>query len=368
MNQWCLWGVWWVLAALTGCATPTPPAEERWVLNPAYYWQAVRGHLGVVAAARPLTGWLTDPATPEPLKARLARAQAVRAFASDTLHLPRNNSYTRYAQLPGRAVVWNVVAAPADALVLHRWCFPVAGCVGYQGFYNEADARAHAASLPPTWDVAVYPVVAYSTLGWGNVLGGDPLLSTFMAYPEGEWARLVFHELAHQAVYVPGDTRFNESFATAVERLGGALWLAQADPDTQAAYAAFDQRRQAFRALLGDARAQLWVAYQGADPAQRLRDKTRVLEGVRQRYQALKQGWGGYAGYDAWVAQLNNALLALQADYSDLVPGFEALYHQNGQDFARFLAAAGDLARLPPDQRLQRLRQWPLPNPTPSTP
>ena len=355
MNRRWLWCVWWVLAALSGCATPTPPAEQRWVVNPAYYWQAVRGHLGVMAAARPLTDWLADPTTPEPLKARLTRAQAVRAFASDTLKLPHNSSYTRYAQLPGRAVVWNVVAAPADALVLHRWCFPVAGCVGYQGFYNEADARAHAVSLPSTWDVAVYPVVAYSTLGWTNWLGGDPLLSTFMAYPEGEWARLVFHELAHQAVYVAGDTRFNESFATAVERLGGALWLERADPATREAYQAFDQRRQAFRALLREARAALQVAYQKTDAAERLAGKTQAMATVRQRYADLKTSWGGYAGYDAWMAQLNNALLALQSDYDDLVPAFEALYHEQGRDFGRFLVAAGDLARLPQPDRYGRL-------------
>ena len=76
---------------------------------------------------------------------------------------------------------------------------------------------------------------AYSTLGWLNWLGGDPLLSTFIQYPQGELARMIFHELAHQVVYVKDDTAFNESFATAVERLGSSAWLAsQANPAVQA--------------------------------------------------------------------------------------------------------------------------------------
>lgn len=361
-----------VLGGLLGCANPPQPdpgadaapattlstASDRWVLSPGYYWQAARGHLRLMAEARAVSDWLADADTPPALKAQLVRAQAVRAFASDTLRLPRNSSYTRYVRLPGRAVVWNVVAAPADAMVLQRWCFPVTGCVGYQGFYDEGAARAHAASLPQDWDVAVYPVVAYSTLGWTNWLGGDPLLSSFMAFPEGEWARLVFHELAHQAVYVSGDTRFNESFATAVERLGGQLWLAQTDPATQAAYQVFDQRRRAFRALLREARADLAQAYRSPETAQRLAGKAAVLARVRERYQTLRAGWGGYAGYDAWLGQLNNALLALQGDYEDLVPGFEVLYRLQGHDFARFLEAVNALARLPVMERHQRLEAW----------
>jgi predicted aminopeptidase len=90
-------------------------------------------------------------------------------------------------------------------------------------------------------EVEVYGVPAYSTLGYMNWAGGDPLLSTFIAWPEGEFVRLLFHELAHQVVYAPGDTLFNESFATAVERLGSAQWLAtQSTPQARQAFA--DQR------------------------------------------------------------------------------------------------------------------------------
>ena len=212
-----------------------------------YYWQSVTGHLRLMQAARPVDAWLADAQTPPNLKDRLALAQRIRAFAVTELALPDNASYHRYADLQRRAAVYNVVAAPTLSLTLQTWCFPVAGCVGYRGYYREADARAFAAGLDRGLEVAVYPVPAYSTLGWMNWAGGDPLLNTFIRQPEGELARLLFHELAHQVVYAKDDTTFNESFATAVERLGVQRWLAQAStPGARVAYEAFDQRRRAF--------------------------------------------------------------------------------------------------------------------------
>ena len=365
------WIGWWAgLALLAGCAgTPSGDGVARydeptrqWVTDPAYYLQSVSGHLAVMRAARPVTDWLADPDTPERLRQRLVLAQSIRAFAADVLHLPRNASYTRYADLQRRAVVWNVVAAPPHALALHAWCFPVAGCMGYKGFYDEAAARAFAAGLPAHWDVGVYPVPAYSTLGWTNWLGGDPLLNTFIHLPDGELARLIFHELAHQLVYVAGDTAFNESFATAVERIGGALWLEQAaSEEARAAYRVFDERRQAFRALTRQTRDALQALYTQAAqegwPAGRTdAEKARIIEAFGQRYETLKAAWGGFAGYDEWVKQANNALFAIQAAYDEWVPAFEALFHEQGRDFAAFYRAVRELARLPRPQREARLQ------------
>jgi predicted aminopeptidase len=199
------------LLTLAGCA------------DTRYYWQSVSGHVALMQAARPVDDWLRDPQTPPALRERLALSQRIRSFAVTELALPDNASYRRFADLQRRAVVWNVVAAPEYSLTLQTWCFPVLGCVGYRGYFSEAEARAQAAQLQAQGlEVTVYGVPAYSTLGWMNWAGGDPLLNTFIHYPEGELARIVFHELAHQVLYVPDDTTFNESFATAVEQLGGS--------------------------------------------------------------------------------------------------------------------------------------------------
>jgi len=338
--------------ALSGCASPD--------LGVGYYWQSVTGHLHLMNAARPVQDWLDDHHTPAGLKTRLLLAQRIRAFSVAELALPDNASYHRYADLQRRAAVYNVVAAPALSLKLHTWCFPVAGCVGYKGYFSEADAKSFASSLPDTLEVAVYPVPAYSTLGWMNWAGGDPLLNTFMGYPEGELARLLFHELAHQVVYVKDDTMFNESFATAVERLGGARWLSQEASDSaRESYRVFDERRQQFRTLTREVRGQLQVIYSNSrwDDEQKLLRKAEVIATFRSDYEALKTRWGGYAGYDAWVTRANNASFGAQAAYDELVPAFMALFEREGRDFNRFYDAVRALAAQPKEARQAALKQ-----------
>ena len=334
----------------------------------AYYAQSVQGHIALMTAARPIDDWLADPATPADLKPRLELARRIRAFAVSELALPDNASYHRYSDLKRRAAVWNVAAAPPDSLTLRRWCFPVVGCVGYRGYYDEAEARALAAQLEQDegLEVRVYGVPAYSTLGWLNWAGGDPLLSTFIRYPEGELARMVFHELAHQVVYVRDDTMFNESYATAVERLGVRHWLAtQASEQARRDYAAFDGRRRAFRQLSRDTRDELNRVYAqktalAHDPRALPALKSEAMTHFRQRYAALKAEWAAagtpFDGFDPWVAQANNAFFGIQAAYDELVPGFEALFAQVGGDWPRFHAAVRDLARQPKAERQAQLR------------
>jgi predicted aminopeptidase len=331
-----------------------------------YYWQSASGHLGLMRAARPVPEWLDDPKASEALKTKLELAQRIRRYAVSELGLPDNASYTAYADLHRPAALWNVVAAPPHSLVLKTWCFPVAGCVGYRGYYDETDAQAEASTLATQGlEVAVYPVPAYSTLGWSNWVGGDPLLSTFIGYPEGELARLIFHELAHQVVYVQGDTPFNESFATAVERIGGTRWLAtQANEAARLEYAQLDARRRQFRALTADTRRALQAVY--ASEAAKAQDwktvdtgKTAVMDAFRERYAALRSTWPGprQNGYDAWVARANNASFGAQAAYDDLVPGFEALFEREGRDWPRFYAAVKRIAALPKERRREALTQ-----------
>lgn len=319
-----------------------------------YYAQSVGGHLALVNAARPVDDWLGEPATPEPLRRRLALAQRIRDFAVAELKLPDNASYRRYAELDRPAAVWNVVAAPELSLTLKTWCFPVVGCVGYRGWFDRADAEAEAAQLRAEgWEAAVYPVPAYSTLGKLNWLGGDPLLSTFIRFPEGELARLVFHELAHQVAYAEGDTTFNESFATAVERIGIERWLAHAGDAARADYERYDARRRTFRELTQRARQDLEALYASDAPADaKRRDKAAILARLRADHAALKAGpWAGFAGYDAWFERANNASLGVMAAYTELVPQFERLFEREGGDFARFHAEVRRLAALPKNER-----------------
>jgi len=366
----CLLLGWAALASLTlltGCA------------DAGYYLQSANGHLALMRAARPVDQWLADAQTPPDLKARLALAQRIRRFAVTDLGLPDNASYNRYADLQRRAVVWNVVAAPELSLTLKTWCFPVMGCVGYRGYFDEAQARALAAELKAQGlEVSVYGVPAYSTLGWMNWAGGDPLLSTFINYPEGELARLIFHELAHQVVYAKDDTMFNESFATAVERLGGARWLARQGSDAaRAEVAANLERRAQFRALTLATRRSLAEIYRpnssvALDNQAQVAMKLVAMKAFRVQYAQLKTAWlassgtgagtgaAQFGGYDAWVASANNATFGAQAAYDELVPDFEALFERQGPDavdqWPRFYDAVKRIADLPAPERSRALK------------
>ena len=320
-----------------------------------YYWQSARGQFTMLALARPVDEWLASPDTDAVLRQRLQLAREIRRFAATELGLPDNPSYARYADLGRPFVVWNVFAAPALSLSLKTWCFPVAGCVAYRGYFNREDAEAMAASLRAQgWDTQVAGVPAYSTLGWFD----DPLLNTFIHYPPAELARLVFHELAHQVVYLPGDSTFNESFATAVEEAGVQRWLqTQSDPQLGARHAQASQRRQQFLSLLQGARESLEAAYRSAQSdAQRLQAKQAAFERLRADYRVLREQWGGFAGYDRWFEQpLGNAHLAAVATYTQWVPGFRRLLGEQDEDLPRFFAAARRLAALPAAERARAL-------------
>jgi predicted aminopeptidase len=254
-------------------------------------------------------------------------------------------------------VVWNVFATKEFSVQPVQWCFLMVGCVSYRGYFSKEDADAFAAGNGRLGhDVYVGPVPAYSTLGYFT----DPVLNTFIHYPDYEIARLIFHELSHQLVYVRDDTLFNESFAVAVEQEGMRRWLGRAgDPQQQAAFERLQRIRAAFVLLVHKHRDRLATVYgSGLAPEAMRARKTEILRALEEEYRAVKQQeWGGYAGYDPWFARTpNNAQLASVALYSQLVPAFQALLRQEDGDLPRFYRAARELAVLPKAERDAKLK------------
>ncbi len=337
-----------LLPLLGGCATLR------------YYAQAVSGHLELIRRATPINEELARDAVPDALKTKLRAVLRIREFASRELALPDNGSYKSYADLGRRYVLWNVFAAAEFSVAPVTSCFPVAGCVSYRGYFAEDGAKAEAARLRERgYDVYIGGVPAYSTLGWFD----DPVLSTFIHYPDAELARLMFHELAHQLLYVKNDTRFNESFAATVEQAGVARWLTQDENQSQrAAYARLQGMRQQFVALLLKYRAILDDYYrQELPPEQKRPGKARRFAELEAEYQQLKASWGGFTGYDRWFAgKPNNATLASVALYTELVPAFTALLARETGDLPRFYAAVKELAKLSKEERDTRLQSIPL--------
>src|SRR5690606_11778938 len=282
-----------------------------------------------------------------------------RSFASTDLGLPDNGSYTRYAALDQPFVLWNVFAAPPLSVELRRWCFPFAGCVGYRGYYDKTDAERFAAQLAEAgYDTQVAGVPAYSTLGWFD----DPMPSSVLRLPDVAIARLIFHELAHQVVYVAGDTTFNASFATAVEEAGVERWLRyrqaiDGDPAPAADWAEHRRRREDFLGLVRQARERLAAIYRSEQSEEKkLTAKAEALERMRGDYRIARRQWGGFAGYDRWFERpLGNAHLASVGAYTDLLPGFRRLLAEQGGSLPAFYAEVERLAELPATARRDAL-------------
>lgn len=322
-----------------------------------YYSQCVSGQVDLLARRRAIDQVIADPATPGALRDKLATVIEVRDFASRELLLPENGSYRCYADLERPAAVWNVVAAPEFSLEAVEWCFPVAGCVPYRGYYDPARAEVFADRLRAEGkDVYVYGVAAYSTLGWFD----DPVLNTFVDRPNFALAGLVFHELAHQKLYIPDDAEFNEAFAMTVEAEGVRRWLArQGEPEQREAWALARQRQEAFLNLVAATRGELEALYRAPLDETRRRDrKARILERMRDRYGDLRRSWDDYPGYDRWFeGELNNARFVSVATYRRLLPAFRHLLERRDHDLGRFYAEVRRLADLPAGQRRNRLER-----------
>jgi len=330
-------------ALQSGCGTP-------------YLMQAASGEWQVLHERVPIDSVLADPHTPPAVHEHLEQVRAAREFASQELGLPDNKSYRSYADIGRPYVVWNVVAAPEFSLAPKRWCFPVAGCVAYRGYFHEQSARDFALALEEQgFDVAVDPVPAYSTLG----KFADPVLSSMLRYGDDDLAATIFHELAHQLLYVRDDSEFNEAFATTVEYVGLERWLAhQGATARMQAFRDEQQRERELVSLLAATRARLEELYVAPlSHREMVVKKEEVFAQLSNEIRALERRQGvKYPLYEEWIAAgLNNARLASVATYFECVPGFMRLLHEQGDDLPRFYDAARKLAQQPRSERHARL-------------
>ncbi|MDJ0929128.1 MAG: aminopeptidase [Gammaproteobacteria bacterium] len=316
-----------------------------------YYWQAATGHQRLMGQREPVDAVVADAATPAELAERLELTGEMLDFAHTRLGLPDNGSYRHYAEIDRDYVVWNVFAAPPLSLDARRWCYPVAGCVSYRGYFQEQAARDFAAGLAAQGDdVYVGGATAYSTLGRFK----DPLLSTMLDLPDYRLAGLLFHELAHQRFYLPGDSSLNESFASAVEQAGLLLWLeTRGHVESYCQYHDWLLRRADVNALLDKARVRLRELFASNLPeADKQVTKQEIFAALRADYLRLRESWGGPPYFDGWFGpQLNNAMLGALSTYESYVPAMHGLLAAEQGDFERFYERVEALAKLPATER-----------------
>ncbi len=318
-----------------------------------YYFQAASGQLSLLSKRTPVPKLLADPATPDELKQKLQKANQMRLFAIEALNLGDNPGFTSYADVGRDYVTWNVVAAPAYSLQPETWCFPIAGCVSYKGYFAKEDAEEFEKTLLAEGkDTLLYGVSAYSTLGWF----ADPLLNTFIHYSDNNLAALIFHEFAHQLLYVKDDSDFNEAFATAVEEILLERWLKQqGDAEAYAALLEQNARQNRVTELVLQYREKLRVAYAGENA---VTEKPRLFKEMAEEYQALKSDGQGTRFYDWWFSRpLDNADLLTISTYHQLVPDFLRLFEQHDRDLTAFIAAMKSLEKKARDKRRQVLTE-----------
>jgi len=326
--------------------------------GPGYYMQALSGQHKLMRSRQDIQTLLQDPTTPPELRAHLEHAGQIRSYAEDVLDLPADGSYTSYVEVEGEALVWNVVATGEFSLAPKRWCFPVAGCVPYRGYFEQRKAREFAAQLSAKgMDVLVSPSPAYSSLGWFE----DPLLSTMFSPSDIRLAAYLFHELAHQRLYVKNDAGFNEGYADFVENAGVRSWLTTSQRgDELHLWQQLQEAGKDFTGLVGTVRERLATLYASDMPEAAMRvQKTAVFKTFERDYQKLSdEKWRGQRYYAAWFREpLNNARLALHDTYAGGHCAFQHLWEESAGDWRKFHRLAEQRSRLPELERHEWLKQ-----------
>jgi predicted aminopeptidase len=318
--------------------------------SPVYVIRAGIAEAKILAARRPIAEVILDPATDQRTRDMLTFAREARVFAIEDLELDVGDAYTSFTRLESDTLALVLSAAYPDRLQSLTWWFPIVGRVPYRGYFDHDAARREQTKLDEDgFDTLLRPTGAFSTLGWF----ADPLLSTLLRSDEIELVETLIHELSHNHLFVSGQVRFNESFATFVGRAGAVEFFCGREgggPDT-------------LRCLRAEARwrdVQMWSGFVDGmiDQLQEVYAETtlntdeklerRQTVWVRQqgRFESEIQPNLESLRFGSFMAEpLNNAVLLGQMRYYHRIPDFAALLEREGSvraAVARLVAASRD--------------------------
>lgn len=322
----------------------------------SWYSQSIWGHIEIMNSQQPIDELLEQNDIYPALRTQLVKVQQIRQYATSSLRLPNNNSYTEYADIGRPYVVWNIVATPALSLKPETWCYPIVGCASYRGYYKLESAQKHKAELVAQGlDVYIGRVPAYSTLGWFD----DPVLNTFIYWNDYQLAGLIFHELSHQILYIKDDTAFNESFARAVQEIGIQQWLKEVGPEQIPQWQAHRNARSIVTQFKADIQQQLRELYQSSlTDADKLKQKNLIFSGILPAFDELATRHPEIKPWRNWFVEANsNAWFTASYSYEQYLPAFLQLYIENNNNWPAFYAAVKKLARLEKADRSTALQK-----------
>lgn len=333
-----------------------------------YYWHSTKGHLALMNKRVDIDDMLESPDLDADLRQRLLLVKNIRAFSVDELALPDSGSYHNYVQLDRDYLLQNLFAAKEFSTQLHKWCFPVAGCLSYRGYYDEELLNEYANQLrAQNFDLHIAYVPAYSTLGWFD----DPVLSSFINWPDYRLAGLLFHELTHQRIYIDDDTQFNESLAVAIQQAGTELWLKANNEEAQLdEFTRWIVYRREVVSLIEETRKKLTRLYrENLDDTTKRQIKQAIFDGSRESYADIAERLNYQGGFKDWFAgELNNAKIGSVSAYNIHVPAFLAIIKSLKYDFEVFFTQVELIGTMDKPERELCLASWTIEPSTDSRP
>jgi predicted aminopeptidase len=309
--------------ALFGCAALSTGCAVGYVTRAAYE------EAKILWRRQPIERMLAEPGLSAAEEHKLRTVLEARTFAEERLGLRVGGSFRTVSRIDSGAVVQLLIAARRDRLEAHTWWFPIVGRVPYKGFFSKQAAAASAAELEREgYDTYVRPAIAFSTLGWFD----DPLPSLLLQRDEVTLAEVIFHELFHNTLFVPGEVTFDESAATFTGyRAAIEFFCDRRDP----AAAACRQAAEDWQDMLTISRF-LRASLSGLEefyatrPAGELLEqgRQRAFAEIREQFRDLKLHPGRIANFAA--GPINNASLLEQRVYLRDLDVFEELYRERG--------------------------------------
>ena len=327
-----------LICLLSGCAT----------LN--YYAQSMQGQFELMHKQQKISALLDDNTVPDSLRNKLHTVLELRDFSINRLGLPENDSYFSYADIGRDYVIWNIFANPEFSLEPLNWCYLIIGCLSYRGYFSKTEAEKHETQLKQQgYDTYLGGVAAYSTLGWFD----DPVLNSMLRWNESYLASVMFHELAHQQLYVKNDTELNESYADAVAHIGVTKWLQQkADKKYLLEYLQAQEQENVFVELINRYKLRLNKLYQSIDEDQiKQQRKKAILEEMKNEFFELSKDWIKNPYKNWFSSDINNAKLAAVITYRKYLSAFLEIYEKLNNDLPRFYSFSRSLSKCKPMKR-----------------
>ena len=322
-----------------------------------YLTHTAGGHLELMSKRTSITSVLQQNNISAETRLALTNVQQVRSYASNTLGLPDNKSYTHYVELDREYVTWVVFAAPELSLQPVSWCFWIVGCVPYRGYFDQQKAVDFAEQMAlQGFEIHIGSVAAYSTLGWFS----DPVLSSMLNRGRVATADTIFHELAHQQVYIKDDTDFNEAFASAVARAGVRNWLQ--DSGELKLLARYEQglvEKDQIYQQIQQLRQRLRLIYKSsATESDKRARKELAFNEYRDKTSKIISAWEHGDRYRPWALDgINNAKLNAMSTYQELITDFLSLFKACDKAYTKFYHVVASTHKLSKPERRNFLRR-----------